>query len=237
MAAENILTVTNLRKRFGAHTVIENLSFSIRRHQRVAIFAPSGAGKTTLLSVIAGLQTLDVGSFSLNEEDTAIIFQEPRLFPQLAVRENILLPLKIHDKEFTPEVEERYRRWMEVCELLPFAGHYPHQLSGGMKQKVSLIRGLLNRPRFVMMDEPFQSIGIKSKKAIVDHLLSTDPQISILLITHDLEEVSVIAQKLLFFPSPILGRYIEMDAQNINIRQVLFPAENCTQEVFYDRQC
>jgi NitT/TauT family transport system ATP-binding protein len=223
MSDEIILKVENLSKSFGQHQVIQNLSMVVHRGERIALFAPSGAGKTTLIRILAGLELPTSGNYLLREEEPVTIFQEPRLFPFLTVEENICLPFKARREVIDSNIRRRYREWLEVCELSSFRNYYPYQLSGGMKQKVSLIRGLLGNPHFVMMDEPFQSIGADSKQAIVSYLLQTNSAMTLLFITHICDEVSLIAHQVIYFQQPCLTEAIQM------------PAECFQQSVFYSR--
>lgn len=201
----SMVIVSHLKKTYDTQVVIDDLSFSVPRAGRVAVFAPSGAGKTTLIEILAGLQKPDEGTFQISAHRPAVIFQEPRLFPYMTVEENILLPFKIQGRN-GPELKD-YETWLSICGLDSFRLHYPYQLSGGMKQKVSFIRGILQNPDFLVMDEPFQSIGRQSKQAIINHLLNTHPDVTLLLITHDPEEVKWIAHTMLYFHSPVLDRY------------------------------
>ena len=136
------------------------------------------------------------------------IFQEPRLFPYMTVRENIFFPLRIHETPVTDEVTERYRDWLRVCGLEEYQEHYPYQISGGMKQKVSLIRSFITSPDLVMMDEPFKSIDIHSKQQIIQHILKQYPGISVLFVTHNLDEIPLLSQTLLLFPRTPLSEFI-----------------------------
>lgn len=175
----DLLTVTHLTKHYGtaAPAVIENLSFSVRQGARVTVFGPSGAGKTTLINILTGVDHADSGEFVSAAKNPCTIFQEPRLFPYMTVEENIFLPVRIRSTPVTPELQARYRRWLEVCDLAPYVDHYPCQLSGGMKQKTALIRGFLTEPDFVLMDEPFKSIDVRAKRAIIGHILESHPGI------------------------------------------------------------
>lgn len=200
------LVVTRLTKRFATDQppVIENLSFAIPRGGRVALFAPTGAGKSTLINILTRLDRAYGGSFTLAARQPATIFQEPRLLPHMTVEENIFLPAKIRKttrKTPTagPDWMARYRRWLDVCDLAPYTQCYPHQLSGGMKQKVALIRGFLTEPDFVMLDEPFKSLDLLSKQAIIRHILAAYPDITLLFVTHTIEEVPLLTQSLLLF--------------------------------------
>ena len=203
----NSITVRHLTKRFGDQVVISDLSFSVPKGERVAIYAPSGSGKTTLLHILAKLQKPDSGSIWVDAPRPAIIFQEPRLLPHLTVEENIFLPFRVQKRPLTEQVWHDYETWLEICELGGFRRHYPRQLSGGMRQKAALIRGFLQKPSLVMLDEPFQSIGQTSKKEIIRHLLTTNPALSMLLVTHDLEEVQLLAHISLYFQSNYLSKY------------------------------
>jgi ABC-type nitrate/sulfonate/bicarbonate transport system ATPase subunit len=203
----NMVTVSHLNKHFDEQAAIVDLSFSIPRGRRIAIFAPSGSGKTTLIQILARLQQPDSGNFLVDDPHPVVIFQEPRLLPHLTVEENIFLPFQVQKRPITRQVRLDYESWLEVCELKNFRQHFPHQLSGGMKQKAALVRGFLQKPVFAMLDEPFQSIGRNAKKAIIRHLLVTNPGLSILLVTHDPEEVQLLAHSTLYFRTNYLSKY------------------------------
>jgi ABC-type nitrate/sulfonate/bicarbonate transport system ATPase subunit len=218
----DMVSVSHLSKSFESQPVIDDLTFAIPAGGRTAVFAPSGAGKTTLIQILAGLQKPDTGTVRVNVEHPVVLFQEPRLFPYMTVEENILLPFKLRDRAVTMETLQSFNSWLSVCGLKEFKKHYPYQLSGGMKQKVSLIRGLLQNPSFIMMDEPFQSIGREAKKIIIEHLLKTYPNLTVLLVTHDPEEVQQLAQQMLFFPTAILGRYACVNTHDAKFQQFRF---------------
>lgn len=215
---DKLLTVTNLTKRFGATAapVIENLSFSIPRGGRVTIFAPTGAGKTTLINILTRLDDAFEGTFTLVAREPATIFQEPRLFPYMTVEENIFLPAKLRGSAIMQALREQYTRWLEVCDLTTSARYYPHQLSGGMKQKVAIVRGFLMNPDFVMLDEPFKSLDPRSKQAIIRHILAAYPGITLLFVTHTIEEAPLLAQSLLLFQENRLAKFVMHDASHLN---------------------
>jgi NitT/TauT family transport system ATP-binding protein len=213
---DDILSVRNLVKHFGTQAVIENLSFSIPKGSRVTIFAPSGAGKTTLINILTGLDDHYEGAFSLAAENPTTIFQEPRLFAYMTVHENIFLPARIRRTPITQDLLDKYRRWLEVCDLSPYTHHYPYELSGGMKQKVALIRAFLMDPDFVMMDEPFTSIDARSKQAIIRHILDTYPGITVLFVTHIPDEVALMTQFLLLFKANRLAEFVMYDASHLS---------------------
>ncbi len=127
-------------------SVIEDLSFVIPRGGRVTLFAPTGAGKTTLIDILTGLDRTYEGTFRLAALNPATIFQEPRLFPHMTVEENVFLPAQIRRIPLTTALRGKYERWLEVCDLGAYTQYFPYQLSGGMKQKVALIRGFVTEP-------------------------------------------------------------------------------------------
>lgn len=223
---DNLLAVTNLTKRFGRSLppVIERLTFAIPEGGRVTIFGPSGAGKTTLINILTRLDHVYEGDFALAAQRPCTIFQEPRLFPHMTVAENITLPARIRGVSFTPELLAQYQRWLEVCDLAPYLSHYPYQLSGGMKQKTALIRGFLTGPDFVMMDEPFKSIDIRSKQAIIRHITDTYPGLTILFVTHTVEEIPLLTESVLLFKTNRLAEYTVHDSARLkaNPMEVLY---------------
>ena len=212
MKTEIILEVNKLEKSFMGQNVIQDFSLVIRRGERVALCAPSGAGKTTLLRIIAGLEKLDAGSVRLEERSTAVVFQEPRLFPFMTVEENIFLPFHVGNRKTDPTVYNRFQEWMDVCELAGYEKHYPWQLSGGMKQKTALVRALLGCPAFLLMDEPFQSIGSQNKQEIIQYLLANHPEITVLFITHNQEEVPMLAHRVVYFQQTRLSQALHLSA-------------------------
>jgi len=216
MATDCVL-VSKLTKRFAGKAVIEDLSFPIPRGGRVTIFAPSGSGKTTLINILSRLDTAYEGSFALAAKNISTIFQEPRLFPYLTVEENIFLPIKIRKTPVTRELLAAYARWLAVCDLSACTRQYPYELSGGMKQKVALIRGFLTEPDLVMMDEPFNSIDFRSKRTIIHHILATYPNITVLFVTHTVDEIPLLTQSLLLFKSGRLADYSIYDTSQLSM--------------------
>ncbi len=213
--SDNLLAVKNLTKRFATQTVIENLSFCVPRGARVTIFGPSGSGKTTLINILTRLDRVYEGGFALTAANPSTIFQEPRLFPYMTVEENILLPVRIQKRALNADLLAQYRRWLDVCDLGRHTHHYPYQLSGGMKQKTALIRGFLIRPDFVMMDEPFKSIDIGSKQAIIAHILAGYPGITMLFVTHTIDEIPLLTQSVLVFRANRLAEFTLHEAERL----------------------
>jgi len=205
---DRLLTVEHLSKCFGNHRVIDNLSFTLDAGNRVTLFAPSGSGKTTLINILNGFDTDYQGQYALTAKSPAIIFQEPRLFSHLNVQENILFPFLIKRRRLTVDIHRRLQRWLEVCQITDKLDAFPFTLSGGSKQKVALIRGLLDFPDLVMMDEPFKSIDIASKTAIISHIVDTLSDMTVLLVTHNLEEIPLLSKSLMVFKKKSSADYV-----------------------------
>ena len=202
---EKMLIAENLTKSFGGRIVIDKLSFSLKQTERLAIIARSGAGKTTLLRIFAGLEKPDHGSVTISTNSTALLFQEARLFPFLTVEENILLPYKAQKRSFQVEDQKSLQTWLKVSGLLPFTRYYPYQLSGGMKKKTALIRALLGKPELIFMDEPFHSIDRQSVQNIVQFMSSFNANATLLLVSHNMEEINQMADTVLVFEKDILS--------------------------------
>ncbi len=201
MTPDTIIKTFELSKTYQSHEVIHNLSFELKRGERIAFFAPSGAGKTTLIHILAGLEPATSGSLLVNETAPVVFFQEPRLFPYMTVEENIKLPWRIKKDSWTIQTQLHYQEWLRVCELNAWKNHYPYQLSGGMRQKAALIRGFLGNPALVLMDEPFQSIGQAAKTTIIEFIKRHYPNLAILMATHSLEEIPLLTDSVYYFVS------------------------------------
>ena len=208
----SIVTVNNLTKSYSLQQVIAHLSFTIESGERLAVFAPSGAGKTTLIKILGDLEKADTGSVVVEDQKPAVLFQEPRLFPYMTVEENIHLPIKLSGNSWTAKLIEDYENWLNVCELSDFRKNYPFQLSGGMRQKVALVRGLLWQPQLAFLDEPFNSIGMSARRNIIEFVKQQNPDLSLLLATHNLEEIALLADSVLYFAGNRLENPMKISA-------------------------
>ncbi|MBP7461756.1 MAG: ATP-binding cassette domain-containing protein [Candidatus Delongbacteria bacterium] len=203
-----MLQVNRITKNFHAsNPVISNLSFEIVSEERVCLFAPSGSGKSVLLRILAGLDPHYQGQFHFDSSSLGVVFQEPALFWYKTIRENILYALRLQRKGIGPEEEKQMEEWLEVTGLKGYEAYYPYAVSGGMKQKASIIRCFLPSPRMVLLDEPFHSIDIRSKSRIIDHILRIQPAPTIVMTTHNLDEIPLLANRLLLFKSTPLSDY------------------------------
>jgi NitT/TauT family transport system ATP-binding protein len=206
-----ILEVRDLSKSFTAPgrpptMAIERLSFQAHRRELLCVIGPSGCGKSTLARLVAGLEAPSGGEMLLDGKpihgpgsDRGMVFQSYTLFPWLTVLRNVMFGLEVGGQMSHAEAEREARTWLDVVGLTKFAAAYPHQLSGGMKQRAAIARALANRPRMLLMDEPFGALDAQTRCQMQSYLLQIWRQvdITILFITHDLDEAIYLADRIL----------------------------------------
>ena len=160
-ARSTVIEIAELEKSFGNSTsVLTDFSLSVAQHELISIIGPSGCGKSTLLRLIAGLEIPTLGNirFRLDQKpEISYIFQDPTLLPWATVRENIALPLVLK-KEKKVSIEQKVEKMLKLVGLETDGYKTPDQLSGGMKMRVSLARGLILRPNVILYDEPFAAL-------------------------------------------------------------------------------
>jgi NitT/TauT family transport system ATP-binding protein len=180
----------------NAVTALQNLTLRLRPGEFLSILGPSGCGKSSLISAIAGFQSPQAGELQVDGEpvhgpgsDRGVVFQQPTLFPWKTVRENVEFGLKFRG---VPKGERRkaVEDILHKVGLSEFARHYPGQLSGGMQQRVGLARVLVNRPRVMLMDEPFSALDAQTRLMMQELLLDvwTEFGMTVLFVTHDVDE-------------------------------------------------
>jgi len=206
-----ILEVRDLSKTFTAAgrpptTALDRISFRLHRRELACVIGPSGCGKSTLARLVAGLEEPTGGDMLLEGKpihgpgsDRGMVFQSYTLFPWLTVLRNVMFGLEVSGAAPSSEAEGEARMWLELVGLSKFATAYPHQLSGGMKQRVAIARALANRPRMLLMDEPFGALDAQTRCQMQSYLLQIWKQvdITILFITHDLDEAVYLADRIL----------------------------------------
>lgn len=204
-----VVSVENLTKRFssskGPVTALNDVSFSVYRREFMCVVGPSGCGKSTLIRILAGLETSTSGEALLDGEritgpcpNRGMVFQAYTLFPWLTVKQNVLFGPKMAGRKDS-EAESDALQWIEMVGLSRFEHSYPHQLSGGMKQRVAIARALANRPRMLLMDEPFGALDSQTRGQMQKHLMQIwrNLDITIMFITHDLDEAVLLADRIL----------------------------------------
>jgi NitT/TauT family transport system ATP-binding protein len=208
-ARDVILRVDKLTKRFpagkGEVTALDQISFQTHRREFLCIIGPSGCGKSTLIRILAGLETLSDGQVLLDNRpvngpgrERGMVFQGYTLFPWLTVRKNVMFGLRMNNVSRF-DAEKQADEWLQLIGLEKFADYYPHQLSGGMKQRVAIIRALVNKPRILLMDEPFSALDAQTRARMQAYLLEIWKKIDItvVFITHDLDEAIFLADRIL----------------------------------------
>ncbi|MFL9890695.1 ABC transporter ATP-binding protein [Paraburkholderia sp. RL17-383-BIF-A] len=206
---EVILEVRDLGKRFetpqGECTALDGINFKTHRREFVCVIGPSGCGKSTLIRILAGLERQTSGSVLLDGKpvqgpgaDRGMVFQGYTLFPWLTVKKNVMFGLKMNGRG-NLHAEREALQWLDLVGLTKFANAYPHQLSGGMKQRVAIARALANRPRILLMDEPFGALDAQTRAKMQTHLLDIwrNVDVTVLFITHDLDEAIFLADRIL----------------------------------------
>lgn len=192
--------------------VLENVHIDISDNEFVSIVGSSGCGKSTLLRIISGLDPDYSGQITINgskvsgvSSERGMVFQEHRLFPWLKVKENISLGLESQNLLSRAEKDLRVREALELIGLSGYENAYPHQLSGGMAQRVAIARGIVAKPRILMMDEPFGALDALTRRVMQEELLQIwmQEKITIVLVTHDVEEAIYLSDRVIIMdPRP-----------------------------------
>jgi NitT/TauT family transport system ATP-binding protein len=194
--SDKAFRLEGVSRRFGEVEVLRELSFDILHGEFVAVIGPSGCGKTTLLNVLSGHDAPTSGSIERRGRQR-MVYQQDGLFPWQTVYQNIALGVRE-----LKDVAERQRQVAELLKLIRlegFAGHYPHQLSGGMRQRVELARALAGDSETLLMDEPFSSLDYLARLRMRQELariLHERPR-TVVLVTHDIEEAAQLADRVI----------------------------------------
>jgi len=204
--------VKSFRSRGGQETMaLRDVSFPVGAGEIIAIVGPSGCGKSTLLRIVAGLMAPTAGSVTVDGQrvtgprpETGFIFQRPALLPWRTVRENVLLPADVRGRRDADALRAA-DDLLGLVGLDGFGGHFPTELSGGMRGRVGLARALASAPTLLLMDEPFGALDALSREAMAVELgrIWSARQPTVLLVTHDVEEaVSLADRVLVMMPRP-----------------------------------
>ena len=184
---------------------IENIKFSVEKGEFISIIGPSGCGKSTLLNIISGLLKPSGGEIIYNDKNIenrldkmGYMFQKDYLFEWLSVRNNVLLGLKIKNLDSTENIE-RADKLLESYQLSKFKNHKPTELSGGMRQRVALIRTLALNPEVLLLDEPFSALDYQTRLKICDDVkgIIKKENITSIMVTHDLGEAIAISDRII----------------------------------------
>lgn len=194
-----ILKIKNIEKTYYTLTdevkAVDNFSLELEEGEFVALVGPSGCGKSTILSILSGLEKEDKGVIETNS-NIGYMLQTDALFDWLTIYDNCLLGLKIQ-KKLTEENKQYVLNLLEKYGLKDFINSYPYHLSGGMRQRVALIRSLATKPDILLMDEPFSALDYQSRLAISDDVykILKEEGKSIIIVTHDIAEAISICDR------------------------------------------
>ena len=219
--ADALLTIDNIVKRFGDTTILDGISFSVKKSEVIVIVGPSGCGKSTLLRCINALEPIQEGSITLDgdviernsktlpllRQRIGMVFQSYDLFPHLTVLDNILLaPCKVQkrDKE---EVKQGAMSLLERVGLKEKAKSYPRELSGGQKQRVAIVRALCMHPEILLFDEVTAALDPEMVREVLDVMLDLAKQgRTMLIVTHEMQFARAIADRIIFLDN---GKIVE----------------------------
>jgi NitT/TauT family transport system ATP-binding protein len=199
----NALELRELSVAYGAHRVLHEVTLDVPDESFVGLVGPSGCGKSTLLRAIGGLLRPVAGELSLFgsrivgcSPEVGFLFQEDALLPWRTARENVGLGLRFRGMP-ADETHREAERWLGRVGLGAVGGHYPHELSGGMKKRVALAQVLAPRPRLLLMDEPFAALDAIVRNLLEEDFLSLvrDERLTVVLVTHDLEEALLLSDQ------------------------------------------
>ena len=219
--AAALLTINNVVKRFDDTTILDGISFSVKKSEVIVIVGPSGCGKSTLLRCINALEPIQEGSITLDgdviernsktlpllRQRIGMVFQSYDLFPHLTVLDNILLaPCKVQkrDKE---EVKQEAMSLLERVGLKEKAKSYPRELSGGQKQRVAIVRALCMHPEILLFDEVTAALDPEMVREVLDVMLDLAKQgRTMLIVTHEMQFARAIADRIIFLDN---GKIVE----------------------------
>tara|TARA_B100001287_G_scaffold164558_1_gene138285 strand:- start:337 stop:1263 length:927 start_codon:yes stop_codon:yes gene_type:complete len=220
------LNIKNLSKKYGENSVLKDLNFSLNKGEIISIIGSSGSGKTTLLKCISGLCDINNGEISINlkqiqnlepnERNIGYVFQESPLFPHLNVIDNILFNMKYIDKE-------KLNFLLEKTQIEQLKNRYPHEISGGENQRVSVARSLIRNPSLLLLDEPFNNLDNRIKKntkeIVLDIIKKT--KTTTIIVNHDIKESLEIADKILVLDKNVknimIGTPLEVYSKPISL--------------------
>jgi sulfonate transport system ATP-binding protein len=217
------ISLSHVTKRFrtpagGVYTALRDLSFDVGEGEFCAVVGPTGCGKSTTLALVSGLEQPSEGSLEVFGrpvdgigKEVGYMFQSDALFPWKSVLENVAAGPRYNGKSGRKARAEA-GEWIAKVGLAGFEDRYPHQLSGGMRKRVALAQTLINRPRILLMDEPFSALDVQTRTLMENELLSLWSELgsSVVFVTHDLEEGIALSDRVLVItagPGTLKGAY------------------------------
>ena len=218
-SATPLIQFTNVTKRFGDFTAIDDLSIGIYEREFFALLGPSGCGKTTMMRMLAGFEAPTEGKITLDGRDIApippnkravnMMFQSYALFPHLTVYDNIAFGLKRSDMA-RDAIDARVTQMLKMVQLEKFARRKPHQISGGQRQRVALARSLAKGPKLLLLDEPLGALDRKLREDTQFELMDIQESTgtTFVIVTHDQEEAMTVASRVAVMDH---GKIVQVD--------------------------
>lgn len=205
--AKTLIRVENVRKAFGDHVVLQDISMDVKENEVVGIIGVSGCGKSTLLKLISGLEEADSGVVELSDPNYSLVFQYSALFDSLSVFENVAFsllekpdyadapPIKLSPAEIEAVVSEKLR----LVGLEGVEDQYPNELSGGMKKRVSFARAIVGNPRIILYDEPTAGLDPIASTVIEQYILKLRDELNAasVVVTHQFSTIQITDRVLL----------------------------------------
>jgi NitT/TauT family transport system ATP-binding protein len=220
------MQVNAISKSFGIgplrKQVINNCTFTLEKGKLTVLIGPSGCGKTTLINLLAGYEIPDSGNITVDDmpikgpgKDRLVVFQETALFPWMTTFQNVIYGPKVRGEKNKKELEDEAMYLLHKVGLAEFRDKYPIQLSGGMQRRCELVRALINRPKIMLMDEPFRGLDAMTRELMQEYYvrLFEENHLTNLFITSELEEAIFLADRLIILTNrPASARtVIEID--------------------------
>lgn len=208
-----VVTLKDINLRYaskkGEVTALQDVNLNIEEGEFICVLGPSGCGKSTLLKIIAGFHQPSHGEAKMDNEiikgadwHRGVVFQSPTLYPWLNIYDNVAFGLKMRNFPKS-EAEELTNKYLDIVGLKDFAKNKPYELSGGMKQRASLARVLVNNPRMILMDEPFGALDALTRQNMQTLIreIWTKTENTVFLITHDVDEALALATRIIVMSS------------------------------------